>query len=226
MRPVYAVQFEVDVPSGLSPASVRERVRSLAAGWVTDWYTRNRMPVPDVPLTGGDVQPAVGHAVKVQHVTAGGHAELWSLTWSHPADHDVTLLWTSECLVASVGADSGRLQDGGGPDRAPPTAAASVKVGLDEGWACDCERVRGLWTLIRWFQIGSNARQLRQCMSRCTSGRRLAILAKYIVTRVGAQFLVRTLKQQVSRSGRHELFFASPDGTRSRRPVERCPRES
>ena len=74
----------------------------MAAGWVTDWYTRNSLPVPDVPLEGGDVQPVVGHAVKVQHVTAGGHAELWSLTWSHPADHDVTLLWTSECLVASV----------------------------------------------------------------------------------------------------------------------------
>jgi hypothetical protein len=102
MRTVYAVQFEVGAPLGSSPASVPERVRKMAADWVADWYTRSRLSVPDIPLDGCDLQPVAGHAVKVQRVNAGGHAGLWNLTWSHPADHDDTLLWTSECLVASA----------------------------------------------------------------------------------------------------------------------------
>jgi hypothetical protein len=82
--------------------SVPGRVRDMAAEWVREWYERNHLHAPDVPLDGGELQPAAGHALKVRRASSEGGEELWSLTWSHPADRDDTLLWTSECLVASA----------------------------------------------------------------------------------------------------------------------------
>ena len=48
-----------------------------------------------------------------------------------------------------------------------------------------------------WLEIGSNAGCLMRCTSTCTSGRRVAILAGYLVMRVGARFFGPTLSQRV-----------------------------
>ena len=51
-----------------------------------------------------------------------------------------------------------------------------------------------------WFQIGSNAGRLMRCTNTCILGRRLAILAGYLVMRVGARFFSLTLNQRVQGS--------------------------
>ncbi len=102
MRTVYAVQFEVGSPAGPPTSEAAKRIEHMAAEWVTEWYTRNRLPAPDVPMDGGELRPADGHLLRVQRLRPSDHAELWTLVWSHPSDRDETLLWTSECLVANV----------------------------------------------------------------------------------------------------------------------------
>lgn len=103
MRTVYAVQFEVGSPCGLRPGDAARRVQRMTAEWVSEWYARNRPPAPDVMLDGGEWQAGAGHLLKVRSVRPSDGKELWTLTWSHPSDKDETLLWTSECLVATAG---------------------------------------------------------------------------------------------------------------------------
>lgn len=100
MRPVYAVQFEVEPPHGSPSAEIPRVVQRMVADWVREWYIRNRPPAPDVPLDGGELHPDPGHILRVQRASPGGPDELWTLVWSHPSDRDDTLLWTSECVVA------------------------------------------------------------------------------------------------------------------------------
>ncbi|MBI4220410.1 MAG: hypothetical protein HY682_09725 [Chloroflexi bacterium] len=102
MRTVYAVRFEVGSSAGQPPEHAAPTVQRMAADWVTEWYGRSGACAPDVPIDGGDWQASGGHLLRVRRVRAGAGVELWSLTWSHPSDKDETLLWASECLVATA----------------------------------------------------------------------------------------------------------------------------
>lgn len=102
MRPVYAVQFEVQSPDPAKSAPPTETVIEATAAWLRHWYTERKGLTVDVPVKGGTVEPVELHRVEVSSVTATTGDSIWSLTWSYPADADEKVLWQSSVTLGQA----------------------------------------------------------------------------------------------------------------------------
>src|SRR5688572_9021315 len=102
MRPVYAVQFEVDAHQDL-PANHHTTLAIQKVGaWLTEWYGRQGIDL-EFPIDGGEVRPGNGHIIDVTVTAVEEETSIWELSWTYPSVNDESVRWTSHCVVARDG---------------------------------------------------------------------------------------------------------------------------
>lgn len=100
MRPLYAVQFEVEGREGGIRADLATEVLKTVAVWISDWYLTRKTIQISFPLTSGAISPILNHDVNVAHdVSIGASISHTTVTWSYPDENDGNLFWHSRAEI-------------------------------------------------------------------------------------------------------------------------------
>ena len=107
MRLVYALQFRIAAPAGVTGVSLPELLAGDVGTWISGWYKQRRNLEVSLPKASQIITPLPLHTVETAYSSArAADAVHDAVTWKYPAETDDRLLWESRCEWASTGADT------------------------------------------------------------------------------------------------------------------------
>jgi hypothetical protein len=105
MRLVYALQFQIATPAGVTGVSVPDMLRADVGAWIRDWYKKRQEINFELPGTSRLLAPLPLHSVETSYRSTSSGTVHQAVTWGYPAEPDNRLLWESRCEWAATDED-------------------------------------------------------------------------------------------------------------------------
>jgi hypothetical protein len=102
MPNLYSIQFEISPPSGKATQDLPDELLGRIAGWIQRKYRSTWKTICIFPSANKSLEPVPNHRIDYVSDEFGG-GELIRIRWTHPADTDNSMWWTTDITIARVG---------------------------------------------------------------------------------------------------------------------------